>query len=179
MAAYEIGLLIIGFAISWGSHSATVARTPPAVVSDYIRHIRAPPVHGYSWHSISEPGREPSYDRAAHRTRRDHLTYGSRVKKIDRPFSLKTWSAAWRLILIALPDHCWGNGSPRVGIIGLLPSHAHLTRGRDRADRSGARIRRRVGAPPPTELEEEQDPRQRWGGRFDFHSLRRPASTTG
>jgi len=97
--------------------------------------------------------------------------------KIDRPFSLKTWSAAWRLILIALPITAgvmavlaWGSSvccqpRPSYGGAVIAPTDPVLASG--------------VGSGAPlTELEEEQDPRQRWG-RFDFHSLRRPASTTG
>lgn len=46
--------------------------------------------------------------------------------KIDRPFSLKTWSAAWRLILIALPITAGVMAVLAWGIIGLLPATAIL-----------------------------------------------------
>lgn len=82
--------------------------------------------------------------------------------KIDRPFSLKRWSATWRLLAITLPVTAGIMALLAWQIIGLLPATAILLGAviapTDPVLASGIE----AGA-PLTELEEEQDPRYEWG----------------
>jgi NhaP-type Na+/H+ or K+/H+ antiporter len=82
--------------------------------------------------------------------------------KIDRPFSLKRWSATWRLLGIALPLTAGIMALLAWQFLGLLPATAILLGAviapTDPVLASGVE----AGA-PLTELEEEQDPQYEWG----------------
>jgi NhaP-type Na+/H+ or K+/H+ antiporter len=90
--------------------------------------------------------------------------------KLDRPFSLRGWSATWRLLGIALPLTAGLVTVLAWGVLGLLPATAILLGAviapTDPVLASGVE----AGA-PLTELEEEQDPSHRWGTvRFSLTS---------
>lgn len=90
--------------------------------------------------------------------------------KIDRPFSLKRWSATWRLLAVALPATAGIMAVLAWGVLGLLPATAILLGAviapTDPVLASGVE----AGA-PLTELEEEQDPQYEWGTvRFSLTS---------
>ncbi|ACM57533.1 cation:proton antiporter [Halorubrum lacusprofundi] len=161
MAAYEIGLLIIGFAILGAAILPRLLEHRP--LSFPIIYV----TFGLLLFTVI-PG-TPSLNPVESSYVTERLTelvviislMGAGLK-IDRPFSLKTWSAAWRLILIALPITAGVMAVLAWGIIGLLPATAILLGAviapTDPVLASG------VGSGAPlTELEEEQDPRQRWG----------------
>lgn len=82
--------------------------------------------------------------------------------KIDRPFSLRRWSATWRLLAIALPLTAGIMALLAWKVIGLHLATAILLGAviapTDPVLASGVE----AGA-PLTELEEEQDPRYEWG----------------
>ncbi|MDL5363085.1 sodium:proton antiporter [Halalkalicoccus sp. NIPERK01] len=82
--------------------------------------------------------------------------------KLDRPFSLQTWTATWRLVVVALPLTAGSVAVLAWGVLGLLPATAILLGAviapTDPVLASGIE----AGA-PLTEFEEEQDPRYEWG----------------
>ena len=82
--------------------------------------------------------------------------------KIDRPFSLKRWSATWRLLGVALPLTAGIMALLAWQVLGLLPATAILLGAviapTDPVLASGIE----AGA-PLTELEEERDPLYEWG----------------
>ena len=82
--------------------------------------------------------------------------------KLDRPFTLRAWSATWRLLGVALPLTAGLMALLAWGVLGLLPATAILLGAvvapTDPVLASGIE----AGA-PLTELEEERDPRYRWG----------------
>ena len=82
--------------------------------------------------------------------------------KLDRPFALRTWTATWRLLVIALPVTATLVAVLAWGFLGLLPATAILLGAvvapTDPVLASGVD----AGA-PLTELEEEADPEYRWG----------------
>jgi len=90
--------------------------------------------------------------------------------KLDRPFSVKAWSATWRLLVIALPLTAALMAVLAWGVLGLLPATAILLGAviapTDPVLASGIE----AGA-PLTEIEEEQHPRHEWGSvRFALTS---------
>lgn len=90
--------------------------------------------------------------------------------KLDRPFTLRSWSTTWRLLGIALPLTAGAMALLAWGVLGLLPATAILVGAviapTDPVLASGVE----AGA-PLTELEEEQEPEHRWGTvRFSLTS---------
>ncbi|WP_232702437.1 cation:proton antiporter [Halobacterium wangiae] len=90
--------------------------------------------------------------------------------KLDRPFSLRSWSSTWRLLVVALPLTAALVAVLAWGVLGLLPATAILLGAvvspTDPVLASGIE----AGA-PLTEIEEEQDPSHRWGSvRFALTS---------
>jgi NhaP-type Na+/H+ or K+/H+ antiporter len=161
MAAYEIGLLIIGIAILGAAILPRLLEHRP--LSFPIIYV----TFGVLLFTVI-PG-TPSLNPIESSYLTERLTelvviislMGAGLK-IDRPFSLKTWSAAWRLILIALPITAGVMAVLAWGVLGLLPATAILL-GAVVAPTDPV-LASDVGSDAPlTELEEEQDPRQRWG----------------
>ena len=82
--------------------------------------------------------------------------------KLDRPFSLRTWSATWRLLGIALPLTAGAMAVLAWGVLGLLPASALLV-GAVIAPTDPVLASGVESGAPLTELEEEADPRHTWG----------------
>lgn len=175
VAAYEIGLLIIGIAL-FGT----------VVLPRLLEHrpLSFPIIYvalGFSLFALV-PG-TPVLDPVGNSYVTERLTelvviislMGAGLK-IDRPFSLKRWSATWRLLAIALPLTAGIIALLAWQVLGLLPATAILLGAviapTDPVLASGIE----AGA-PLTELEEEQDPRFEWG-QFGSRSPPRLASTT-
>jgi NhaP-type Na+/H+ or K+/H+ antiporter len=82
--------------------------------------------------------------------------------KLDRPFSVWSWTATWRLLLVALPLTAALVAVLAWGVLGLVPATAILLGAvvapTDPVLASGIE----AGA-PLTEIEEEQDPSHEWG----------------
>jgi len=175
MAAYEVGLLIVAIAIleqsffrdcsninrsrfrsfTSGSDSACSRSFPVCPSSTRLKTLR---------------------DRTAHRALVVIISLMGAGLKIDRPFSLKRWSATWRLLWHRVAPHCRDNGVTCVAVSRPLASHSHIARGRDRPTDPVLASGVEAGA-PLTELEEEQDPQYEWG-QFGSRSRQKLASTT-
>ncbi|WP_418281666.1 cation:proton antiporter [Halorubrum sp. DTA98] len=169
MAAYEIGLLIIGVAILGAAILPRLIEHRP--LSFPIIYV----IFGLLLFAVV-PG-TPSLNpiESSHVTERLTelvviISLMGAGLKIDRPFSLKAWSATWRLILIALPLTAGIMAVLAWGVLGLLPATAILL-GAVIAPTDPV-LASDIGQNAPlTELEEEQDPEQRWGTvRFSLTS---------
>lgn len=82
--------------------------------------------------------------------------------KLDRPFSLRAWSATWRLIVVALPLTAGLIAVLTWSVLGLLPATAILL-GAVIAPTDPVLASGVESGAPLTELEEERDPRHQWG----------------
>lgn len=82
--------------------------------------------------------------------------------KLDRPFSLRGWSATWRLVGIALPLTAGVMAVLTWNVLGILPATAILL-GAVVAPTDPVLASGIESGAPLTELEEEQAPQHRWG----------------
>ncbi|QLG28864.1 cation:proton antiporter [Halorarum halophilum] len=82
--------------------------------------------------------------------------------KLDRPFSLRAWSATWRLLGVALPLTAGVMAILTWHLLGLLPATAILL-GAVVAPTDPVLASGIESGAPLTELEEERDPQHRWG----------------
>jgi len=161
MAAYELGLLVVGVALL-----GTVVL--PRVLED--RPLSFPIVYvgtGFLLFSVV-PGM-PLLDPINNSYVTERLTelvviislMGAGLK-LDRPFSIRSWSATWRLLVIALPLTAALMAVLAWGVLGLLPATAILLGAviapTDPVLASGIE----AGA-PLTEVEEAQHPSNEWG----------------
>ncbi|RDI70243.1 cation:proton antiporter [Halopelagius longus] len=169
MAAYEIGLLFVGIAL-----------LGTAVLPRLLEHqpLSFPLVYvavGTLLFAVV-PG-APALDPVANSYLTERLTelvvlislMGAGLK-IDRPFSLWSWSATWRLLGVALPLTAAAVAVLAWGLLGLLPATAILL-GAVLAPTDPVLASGIEAGAPLTELEEEADPRYRWGSvRFALTS---------
>lgn len=161
MAAYEIGLIILGFSL-----------LGTAVLPRLLEHrpLSFPIVYvTFGFIAFATVPGAPTLDPISDSHVSERLTelviivslMGAGLK-LDRPFSLETWNATWRLLGIALPLTAGIISVIAWRSLGLLPATAILLGAvvapTDPVLASGIE----AGA-PLTELEEEQDPRYRWG----------------
>lgn len=161
MGAYEIGLVLVAFAL-FGT----------AILPRVLEHrpLSFPIIYvGIGFLLFTFVPGAPALDPIANSYRTERLTelvvivslMGAGLK-IDRPFSPRTWGATWRLLAIALPLTAGLLAVLAWGVLGLLPATAVLLGAvvapTDPVLASGIE----AGA-PLTELEEERDPRHRWG----------------
>ena len=161
MGAYEIGLLIIG-----------VALLGTAVLPRLLEHrpLSFPMVYvtlGFLLFTVI-PG-APALNPVANSYVTERLTelviiislMGAGLK-LDRPFTVRTWSATWRLLGIALPLTAGLMAVLAWGVLGLLPATAILL-GAVIAPTDPVLASGIESGAPLTELEEEHDPAHRWG----------------
>lgn len=161
MAAYEIGLLIIGFALLGTVILPRLLENRP--LSFPIIYVSI----GYLLFTLL-PG-TPTLDPIGNSYLTERLTelvviislMGAGLK-IDRPFSLRKWSATWRLLVIALPLTAGIMALLAWKVIGLLPATAILL-GAVIAPTDPVLASGIESGAPLTELEEEQDPHHEWG----------------
>lgn len=161
MGTYEIGLLIIGIALLGTATLPRLLEHKP--LSFPIVYVTL----GFLLFTVI-PG-APALDPIGNSHITERLTelviiislMGAGLK-LDRPFSVQTWSTTWRLLGIALPLTAGLMAVLAWGVLGLLPATAILLGAvlapTDPVLASGVE----AGA-PLTELEEEQDSSQRWG----------------
>jgi NhaP-type Na+/H+ or K+/H+ antiporter len=169
MGTYEIGLLVIGIAL-----------LGTAVLPRLLEHrpLSFPIVYmtiGFLVFTFF-PG-TPTLDPIGNSHMTERLTelvviislMGAGLK-LDRPFSVRSWSATWRLLVVALPLTAALMAVLAWGVLGLLPATAILLGAvispTDPVLASGIE----AGA-PLTEIEEEQEPAHEWGSvRFALTS---------
>ncbi|WP_123619261.1 sodium:proton antiporter [Halorubrum sp. CSM-61] len=161
MAAYEVGLLIIGVAI-----------LGTAILPRLLEHrpLSFPIIYvGFGLLLFGVIPGTPSIDPIGSSHLTERLTelvviislMGAGLK-IDRPFSVKGWSAAWRLLVIALPLTAGVMAVLAWGVLGLLPATAILL-GAVIAPTDPVLASDVAANAPLTELETEQGPTQREG----------------
>lgn len=161
MGAYEIGLLVIG-----------VALLGTAVLPRLLEHrpLSFPIVYvtlGFVLFTVV-PG-APALDPVANSYITERLTelvviislMGAGLK-LDRPFAVRSWSATWRLLGIALPLTAGLMAVLTWGLLGLLPATAILF-GAVIAPTDPVLASGVESGAPLTEIEEEQDPGHEWG----------------
>ena len=161
MAAYEVGLIIVG-----------VALLGAVVLPRLLEHrpLSFPIVYvalGFVLFAVL-PG-APALDPIENAGVVERLTelvviislMGAGLK-LDRPFDLRSWSSTWRLLAITLPLTTAVMAVLAWGLLGLLPATAILLGAvvapTDPVLASGIE----AGA-PLTEMEEEAAPESRWG----------------
>mgnify|MGYP000159195941 FL=1 len=160
MAAYEIGLLIVGVALL-----GTVVL--PRLLED--RPLSFPIIYVVTGIVLFTVPGTPTLDPIGNAYLTERLTelvviislMGAGLK-IDRPFSLRRWAATWRLLAIALPLTAGAMALLAWQVLGLLPATAILL-GAVIAPTDPVLASGVGSAEPLAELEKQQDPAQDWG----------------
>lgn len=161
MAAYEFGLIIVGLAVLGTAVLPRLLEHQP--LSFPIIYV----VLGFVLFSVI-PG-APPLDPVANFGLVERLTelviiislMGAGLK-LDRPFSIQSWSSTWRLLGITMPLTAALVAGLAYGVLGLLPSTALLL-GAVIAPTDPVLASDIEAGAPLTELEEEQAPTSEWG----------------
>ena len=161
MAAYEIGLIIVGIALLGA-----------VVLPRLLEHrpLSFPIVYvALGFVLFAALGGAPDLDPIANATLVERLTeivviislMGAGLK-LDRPFDLRSWSSTWRLLAITLPLTTAVVAILAWGVLGLLPATAILL-GAVVAPTDPVLAAGVEAGAPLTEMEEEQAPESEWG----------------
>lgn len=169
MAAYELGLFVVGVALLGTA-------VLPRILED--RPLSFPIVYVASGFLLFTlvPGM-PILDPIGSSYSTERLTelvviislMGAGLK-LDRPFSVQSWSATWRLLVVALPLTAALMAVLAWGVLGLLPATAILL-GAVIAPTDPVLASDIEAGAPLTEVEEAQHPSNEWGSvRFALTS---------
>ena len=161
MAAYEIGLIIVGIALLGAVVLPRLLEHRP--LSFPIVYV----VVGFALFAVL-PG-SPDLDPIRNAAVVERLTelvviislMGAGLK-LDRPFDVRSWSSTWRLLAITLPLTTAVVAVLAWGVLGLLPATAILL-GAVVAPTDPVLAAGVEAGAPLTEIEEETAPESRWG----------------
>ena len=161
MAAYDIGLLIVGLAILGAVVLPRLLEHRP--LSFPIIYVGL----GFALFALL-PG-APALNPVVNADLTERLTelvvivslMGAGLK-LDRPFSLKSWASTWRLLVVALPLTIVVVALLGWGLVGMIPATAVLL-GAVIAPTDPVLAAGVEAGAPLTELEAEQAPESAWG----------------